>query len=253
MPLTIIFEDNNLLVLEKPPFLVTVAYDPNQTETLEDLLVLENKISKSDGGGVAHRLDKDTSGLLLVAKNAQTLQKLQDQFKTRTIKKEYLALVHGFITEGGEIEVLLERNPKSNLKFIVSEEGRESKTGFIPVDTYQLPDSKLVELYSKLPTSFKKRMKGMNYNSFTLVKCTPLTGRTHQIRVHLKHINHPIVSDIKYGGRNTTKLDLLWCQRQFLHASKLEFIHPQTQQKMTFESALPSDLHDALSQLISKH
>ncbi len=247
----IIFEDQNLLLIDKPAGIVTVAYEenpPNQ-ETLFDILDQKYNLT-SQGGGVAHRLDKDTSGLLLVAKNAQTLEKLQSQFKNRQIKKEYLALVHGSMGESGEIEVSLSRNPKDRLKFTVSEEGRESKTGYKSEKYFEFSQQKLDEILSPLPKHLLRKTKGMNYNEFTLVRCFPLTGRTHQIRVHLKYLNHPIVSDQKYGGRKVVRLDLLWCPRQFLHAAKLEFIHPFTEEKLVFESPLPQDLSDPLKLLL---
>ncbi len=227
MDLKIIYEDESLLVLDKPPGLVVTE--------IKGLLV--------------HRLDKDTSGILLVAKTQEALENLQAQFKQRIVKKQYLALVHGHIIEGGSVKREVARNPKNKGKFTVIAGGRQAETEYEPMKSLQLSAVSFQQIFSELNKIQTKKLERMKYNQFTLVKCFPRTGRTHQIRVHLKYIGHPIVSDDKYGGRKINRLDHRWCPRQFLHAQKIGFKHPKTGNWMEIESKLPEDLERALNKL----
>lgn len=180
-----VYEDDDLFVVNKPPGLVV---DREALETAERL--------------AAHRLDKDTSGLLIFAKTREALENLQRQFKERKVKKGYLALVHGKVgPRSGIINKPLGRNPKETKKFAIVEGGRESVTEY----------------------SVKKRLE-----NYTLLGLTPLSGRTHQIRVHLKSIGHPVVGDRLYASRRQQKEDEKFCERQFLHAYRLGFEHPRT-------------------------
>ena len=211
----VVFEDKTILVLDKPAGLVVEALQ----DWLKDYLKIKGR-GVGGRAGMVHRLDKETSGLLVVAKNSQAFENLQKQFKERRVEKQYLALVHGKVRpQQGEITASISRSPFNRKKFGVFLGGRQAKTEY--------------------------RVK-KDYPPYTLLELTPLTGRTHQIRVHLKHLGYPIVGDAKYGGRKTARADRQWCPRQFLHASRLGFIHPQTGKKVEFSSKLPSDLRKAL-------
>lgn len=246
--MTIVYQDDFLLVIDKPPGLVVTPSETQKEPTLADLLQSELGIT-AERGGLVHRLDKDTSGLILVAKNNDILAQLQDQFKERSVKKEYLALVHGWLEETTVVDGAIGRNPGNREKFIVLEEGREASTEFVPVQKYLLTDEVRDRIFESFNKIQKRKMERSGYGRFTLVTCHPLTGRTHQIRVHLKHLNLPLAGDDKYGGRRTSRLDDRWIPRQFLHAAKLEFEHPVTKERVSLESHLPSDLQQALTML----
>lgn len=243
-----VYSDDFLAVLEKHPGAVVA---PSQTQlgpTIAEVLVNDWKIPL-DRGGIVHRLDKDTSGLLLIAKTQEVLEALQAQFKERTVKKEYLCLVHGFLETSGTIEGAIGRNPGDREKFVVSPDGKAATTKYSPIQKYELSIESKQRIFAEFNKIQNRKLERSNYGQFTLVRCFPLTGRTHQIRVHLKYIDHAIVGDIKYGGRKTARLDGRWCKRQFLHAAKIQFIHPVTKEEMLFESGLPADLAQALSNL----
>ena len=237
LEIPIIFEDKNILILNKPPYL-------EMEEIYEWLKSRGNNIER---GGAAHRLDKDTSGLLLVAKSEEVLKTLMDQFKDREVKKEYISLVHGIFTKEFIVEESLRRNPKAHLKFMVDEAGKPSSTKFTPIDSYSLGEV----LKNKLSEDkrVKNQLSKSNYGNFTLVLCQPLTGRTHQIRVHLSYAHFPIVGDQKYGGRKTARIDSIFLDRQFLHAKKIGFQNPDDGNWMEFEAELPKDLKDVLNKL----
>ncbi len=243
----VIFEDSSLLVLDKPPGLVVTSSETQSEPSLQDILAEEYKIP-AERSGIVHRLDKDTSGLLVVAKDDETLAKLQAQFKSREVKKEYLALVHGFIEKSGKIEASIARNPGDREKFVVMEGGgaREATTEYEPMERLQITDDKLQKIFEGFSKIQMRKLEKSGYGKFTLLKCHPLTGRTHQIRVHLKYLGFPIVGDSKYGGRKTVRLDHRWVPRQFLHAARLEFTHPKTGERVSFESKLPEDLEKSL-------
>ncbi len=245
----IIFEDEYLLVLEKPAGLVTTSSETQKIASLEDILRDKYKI-KADRGGIVHRLDKDTSGLLVVGKSDEMVLKLQAQFKERLVKKEYLALCHGRITTAGRIEASIARNPENREKFTVGEDlagAREAVTEYEPLKNLQFTIYNLQKVFSDFNKIQMRKLEKQRYGEFTLLRCKPKTGRTHQIRVHLKHIGHPIIADEKYGGRKIVRLDKRWCERQFLHAEILQFNHPVTEKMMRFESKLPADLQQALT------
>ena len=266
--LKVIFEDGSLLVLDKPPGLVVTSSETQSEPSLQDILAKEYKIS-AERSGIVHRLDKDTSGLLLVAKDDETLAALQAQFKSREVKKEYLALVHGFIEKAGKIEAPIARNPGDREKFVVvrpckvgpyeatnarpacnamrSIAGREAVTEYKPLELRVMSPEFMEKIFQGFTKIQFRKLRTMNYEQFTLLRCHPLTGRTHQIRVHLKYLGFGVVGDSKYGGRKTVRLDHRWVPRQFLHAAKLEFTHPRTGEKMSFESKLPEDLEKSLA------
>ncbi len=246
--LPIVYEDKFLLVVNKPPFLVSVQTKISKEPTLASILEQKFRLGLQRGG-LVHRLDKDTSGLLIVAKDGKTLEKMQEQFKNRKVKKEYFALVHGWMKEEQVVRLGIERNPKMHDKFTVSEEGRDSITEFEPLGLKQMSTQQILTIFSDLSKTQVHKLEQMSYSRFSLLSCRPQTGRTHQIRVHLKYINFPIVSDEKYVGRRVNKLDKKWCPRLFLHASKLEFDHPQGGDRVVLRADLPEDLADALSKL----
>lgn len=245
----VVFQDQSLLVLDKPPGLVVTSTETQTEPTLEDFLKEEFKISV-ERGGIVHRLDKDTSGLLVVAKTSKVLENLQSQFKTRQVNKAYLALVHGQLEKEGKIATSMGRNPRSREKFVVLPEGatgsREAVTEYEPVKHLKMSDEMIEELFPDYSKIQLRKLQNMNYPLFTLVRAHPLTGRTHQIRVHLKYLGFSIVGDSKYGGRKMVRLDHRWCKRQFLHAAKISFTHPENEERLEFESKLPEDLQSAL-------
>lgn len=260
----VVFEDDFLLVVDKPPGLVTTPAETVKKSSLADLLQADFGINLARGG-LVHRLDKDTSGLILVAKDEKTLEALQNQFKRRQVKKQYLALVHGWVESSGKIEGNIGRNPKNREKFVVIDGerqganvihprgGREAVTEYEPIKQLTINKEQLSKIFNDLNKIQMRKLDRMNYNQFTLVTCRPLTGRTHQIRVHLKYIGLPVVADQKYGGRKMTRLDNRWCPRMFLHAAKLEFTHPVSGEQMSLESPLPEDLRKALKILNYKN
>lgn len=241
----IIFQDEFLLVLDKPAgMVVNRAETTRAEETVQDWIEKKLKVKREKlkvpiqnskfkdfygRAGIVHRLDKDTSGLLLVAKTPEAFENLQRQFKERKVKKKYLALVHGKLKpKEGVIKASISRSPFDRKKFGVFLGGREAKTKYKRIAIYDL--------------RFKNE-------KLSLVELCPETGRTHQLRVHLKYLGHPIVGDEKYAGRKTARSDRQWCPRQFLHASFLALIHPVTNQKLKFFSKLPSDLELAIIKL----
>lgn len=226
----VVFENGQILVLEKPAGMVVNRAVSVKGQTVQDWLEKKLEIKgRGVGGraGIVHRLDKETSGLLLVAKTLEAFENLQAQFKKRQVKKRYLALVHGRV-EGkeGEIEAPVGRLAWNRERFGVSPGGRPAKTKYRVKNYYNLPLA-----------------------TYTLLELIPETGRTHQIRVHLKYLGHPIVSDTFYAGRKTSRKDRAWCPRLFLHASYLAFVHPETSKKVSFSSKLPEDLDKALKSL----
>ena len=246
--LPIIYQDDDLIVINKSAGLVVTPAESHSQKTISEILTEDFGI-KIDRGGIVHRLDKDTSGILLAVKTVESLESLQKQFQDRTVKKRYTALAHGVVEKEVIVEGAIGRNPGDREKFIVLEEGKEATTKFEPIQCLALSDERLVDIFPDFSKIQYKKLYTNHYTLFTLLHCFPLTGRTHQIRVHLKHIDHPIVGDEKYGGRKTLRLDRRWCPRQFLHASYIEFDHPRTGKRVSFESPLPEDLEKALSYL----
>ncbi len=241
----VIFQDEYLLGLDKPPGLIVDPADSVKEETLADILKREFNIQLFRGG-IVHRLDKDTSGIILVAKTQQALENLQNQFQERVIKKEYIALTHGFIAKSEEVTGSIGRNPVNREKFTVLEDGKEAVTEFEPVERLQATGNRLQEIFPDFTKIQMRKLERQKYGEFTLVSCRPKTGRTHQIRVHLKYINHPIVADEKYVGRKIFRLDKRWCPRIFLHAAKIGFNHPKSGEWMQLECKLPEDLKKTL-------
>jgi len=225
IPLELIYTDEHIVVINKPSGLVVHPGAGYKEHTLVNALLYYfpeiKDIGPDDRPGIVHRLDKETSGVMVVAKTSEAYRRLQRQFKQRKVQKLYLCLVWGKITaEEGRISWSIGRHPTHGERMsIKSRKPRKAET-----------------LYS-----VKKR-----FAKFTLLEVKPLTGRTHQIRVHLSASGHPLVGDTRYGRRKSTNVE---CPRLFLHAFKLLFNHPETQQRVEFSSPLPQDLKSFLENL----
>lgn len=221
IPLDIVYEDDDVLVVNKPQGMVVHPAPGHEDGTLVNALLYHCPLSTINGTfrpGIVHRIDKDTSGLLMVAKNDKAHQSLASQLKNKTNLREYTALVHGRIKEDeGTINAPIGRSLKDRKKQAVVKDGRHAVTHF-----------KVIK----------------RYKDYTLVTCILETGRTHQIRVHMKYIGHPLVGDPLYGPKNTIK-----GQGQFLHAGKLGFVHPTTGKEMVFEVPIPEIFQKCLNYL----
>jgi 23S rRNA pseudouridine1911/1915/1917 synthase len=234
IPIDIVYEDETLVVVNKPAGLVVHPAAGLHSGTLANALAYHFQQLPNSGAGVrpgiVHRLDRDTSGLLVVAKTEAALESLSDQFRDRTVFKSYKALVHGRLpADSGKIDQPLARDRSNRTRMAVVRGGRNALT-----------------LY-RVRRAFDR---------FTLLDVELKTGRTHQIRVHLAWLKHPVVSDDVYGGgRDNTIKDprlrarLRALNRHFLHAEKLGFKHPQTGEFVKFEAPLPPELEDLLTQI----
>lgn len=231
----IIYEDNEILVLDKPSGWIT-----NDSQTVSNQAVVQKWIfenfnfdlskDRARRSGIVHRLDKETSGILVVAKTLASFDYLQEQFKKRLIIKDYTALVHGdVVPTEGNIEVPVGRLPWARKKFGILPGGRESRTLYKALCIYKNKESK-----------------------FTLLKLQPKTGRTHQIRIHMKYLGYPIVSDEVYAGRKTSRNDRKWCPRLFLHATGISLKTRVDSGILKIESRLSPDLKKVLDSLEDK-
>lgn len=228
IPLTVVYEDADLLLVDKPAGMVVHPAPGHAGGTLVNAVLFHAPDLAGIGGelrpGIVHRLDKDTSGLILVAKNDKALRDLQRQFHDRLIRKVYLALLDGVLTpRQGVIEAPIGRDPRNRQRMAVIS-GQESKQARPAVTHYR------VRTY---------------YDGFTLVEAEPHTGRTHQIRVHFQFIGFPLVGDPTYGHRKPR----LACPRHFLHAHTLGFRRPSDGAFIEFVSPLPADLSAVLDTL----
>lgn len=224
MDLDIIYEDKDVVVVNKDKGIVVHPAPGNYTGTLVNGLLYHCKDLSGINGvirpGIVHRIDKDTSGILVIAKNDEAHNKLAMQFKDHSIKREYYALVEGkFSKEEGTIDKPLGRNKKDRLKMAIVSDGKRAVTHY-----------KVLEQYN---------------NNTSLVKCVLETGRTHQIRVHMASINHPLVGDEVYGS----KKQKLKISGQVLHAKTLGFIHPTNNKYIEFDSELPKYYKEILENL----
>ena len=238
IPLDILHEDNHLIIVNKPPGLVVHPAPGHLSGTMVNAILHHcPELQKVEGElrpGIVHRLDKDTSGALIITKQADAREHLLRQFKSRTIKKKYLAIVHGETgSDDGSISLPIGRHPKDRKRMsTVSRKSRDAETGW-----------RVRERFEKV----------------TFLELDLKTGRTHQIRVHLKAIGHPVVGDAVYGGRKGAMLSKAGelsdrigaVERQMLHAWRVRFDHPATGERITVEAPLPPDMNELILSLRS--
>lgn len=223
MNLDIVYEDSDVAIVNKPKNMVVHPANGNYDNTLVNGLLYElDELSDINGvvrPGIVHRIDKDTTGLLMIAKNDLASKSLTEQLKAHSCKRRYHALVHGVINESkGRINAPIGRDKNDRKKMAVVKDGKEAITNFTVL----------------------KRFK-----EFTYIECALETGRTHQIRVHMQFIGHPIVGDQSYGRRKP-----IGDQGQFLHAKQIGFIHPRTNEWVEFDSDIPQYFSDFMKNLV---
>jgi len=226
IPLDILYEDEHLIVVNKPAGMVVHPAPGHPNGTLVNALLahcpLIAETGRPERAGIVHRLDKDTSGVMVVAKHEEALRGLHEQFRNRNVGKTYLALVRGRVkTPEGIIEVPMGRDPADRRLMTALRQGKYARTRYRALEFFR---------------------------RHTLVEAHPYTGRTHQVRVHLAWLGHPVVGDRRYGPRRQRLLQ----NRHFLHAHRLEFTHPITEEAVSFEAPLPAELDDVLTRLRPK-
>jgi 23S rRNA pseudouridine1911/1915/1917 synthase len=226
MDLDIYFEDKDVLVVNKPSGMVVHPAPGHLTGTLVNGLMAHCKDLSGINGvlrpGIVHRIDKDTSGLLMVAKNDMAHEKLVNQLVEKTVTRKYRAIVHGVIPHDfGTIDAPLGRDTKDRQSMTIVDKGKHAVTHFHVIERFK---------------------------DFTFVECQLETGRTHQIRVHMKYIGYPLAGDPKYGPKKTLDIN-----GQALHAGVLGFIHPRTNEYLEFEAPLPEEFEEVLKQLRNNH
>ena len=224
--LDVVYEDEDVIVINKPKGMIVHPTSGSQKDTLVNGLLYHCKDLSGINGvmrpGIVHRIDKDTTGLLIVAKNDKAHESLANQLKDKSVSRKYYALVHGVIAHDfGTIDAPIGRDPKDRQKMcVIAKNSKHAVTHF-----------KVIE----------------RFKEYTLVECSLETGRTHQIRVHMQYIGHPVVGDPKYSYRKTMN-----CNGQLLHAHELTFVHPSTQEKMVVEAKLPLQFEEILNDLRSR-
>jgi 23S rRNA pseudouridine1911/1915/1917 synthase len=231
IPLDVIYEDGSLLVINKPPGLVVHPAAGNRAGTLVNALLHHApELARLPRAGIVHRLDKETSGLLVIARTLEAHTDLVRQLQARTVGREYRALVHGTVVAGGTVNAPVGRHPVDRKRMAVVPCGKQAVTH------YRVEE---------------------RFDAHTLLRVNLETGRTHQIRVHMAYIHHPIVGDPVYGGRlkipaglsETAQAVLRGFRRQALHAARLELLHPATGEGMGWEAPMPQDLAALLKAL----
>lgn len=223
IPLDIVYEDDDIMVINKEQGMVVHPAPGNYTGTLVNAIMFySSKLSSINGiirPGIVHRIDKNTSGLIVVAKNDFAHHHLSDELKSHDIERIYYAIVHGKVTKEGKIDRPVARNPKNRLKMAIVSGGREAITHYEPIKYFG--------------------------NDYTLLRVKLETGRTHQIRVHLQSIGFPILGDPVYG----VKKEKIKHDGQLLHAKELHLKHPRTGEMMTFVSELPAYYQEIINKL----
>ena len=231
IPLNVVYEDEDIIVINKQSGLVTHPGAGNWTGTLANaLLYYDSDLSKLDRAGIVHRLDKNTSGLMVIARNEKSQKYLVEQLQSHLVEREYSAIVYGHMIAGGTVDEPIGRDPRDRVKQAVLTSGKEARTHYRAIDRFK---------------------------SHTHVKAILETGRTHQIRVHLSYVGHSLVGDPMYGGRvrfpkkasEELKEALLSFKRQALHSKKLTLIHPISGELMSWKAALPDDMKGLLEAL----
>lgn len=229
--LNIVYEDNDILVINKPRDMVVHPGAGVSNGTLLNALLFHYpELAKVPRAGIVHRLDKDTTGLMVVAKNITAQLALVEQLASKTVTREYEAIAYGIMTRGGKVDAPIGRHPTKRLNMAVTEKGKPAVTHYRIMEAYR---------------------------NYTRLRLRLETGRTHQIRVHMSHIKHALLGDVTYGGnirlpKNATP-ELVDAMREFkrqaLHAIKLELVHPSTQELMKFEAPLPQDMASLVKEL----
>jgi 23S rRNA pseudouridine1911/1915/1917 synthase len=231
IPLRVVFEDEHILVVNKPADFVVHPAAGNPRGTLQNALLHHCRVlAKLPRAGIVHRLDKDTTGLLVVAKTLEAHKSLVDQLQRRTVSREYRALVNGAIVAGGRVDAPIGRHPRHRTRMAVVDHGKPAVTHYSVLE---------------------------RFSDHTLLDLRLETGRTHQIRVHMAYIHHPLVGDRTYGGRPRPPKDadpklveaLQAFPRQALHARALGLDHPRTGERMRWEISLPPDMSELLDLL----
>lgn len=231
IPLNIVHQDEDIIVINKPAGLVVHPAAGHYTGTMQNaLLYLDESLATIPRAGIVHRLDKDTTGLMVVARNLSSHKYLVDQIQQHEVVREYQAVVYGVMTGGGMVDQPIGRHPQDRIKMAVRENGREAITHY-----------RLLE----------------RFREHSHVKVQLETGRTHQIRVHMSYLRHPIVGDPVYAGRqripagaNSELIEYLQgFKRQALHAWKLSFAHPEHGEEVSFEAVLPDDMEHLIALL----
>ena len=231
IPLSIVYEDKDIIVINKQFGLVTHPGAGNWSGTLANaLLYYDPALSSLDRAGIVHRLDKNTSGLMVIARNEKSQKLLVEQLQSHSVDREYSAIVYGHMIAGGTVDQPIGRDPKDRVKQAVSMSGKDATTHYRVIDRFK---------------------------SHTHVKAILETGRTHQIRVHLSHVGHSLIGDPMYGGRvrfpkkasEELKGALINFKRQALHSKKLSLAHPVSGQVMSWKAALPDDMKELLEVL----
>ncbi|MEI8215692.1 MAG: RluA family pseudouridine synthase [Eubacteriales bacterium] len=227
IPINIVYEDEDIIIVDKPKGMVVHPSTGNYTGTLVNAILFHcNDLSGINGverPGIVHRIDKDTSGLLMVAKNDNAHRSLARQLKEHTINREYRAIVYGNIKEDrGTLSYPIGRDPNNRLKMkVIKENSKDATTHYEVIE---------------------------RFGNYTYLKFKLETGRTHQIRVHMSHINHAIIGDKVYGPEK----NIFGLKSQLLHAKKLGFIHPTKNEYVEFESELPNEFQEILNSLMKK-
>ena len=230
LPLVVLYEDAHLLAIDKPPGMVVHPAPGARRGTLVNALAYRlgalAGVGPADRPGIVHRLDRDTSGVLLVARTAAVLEALARQFRERAVQKRYLAIVRGRVAKAsGTVDRPIGRHPRERKRMSVH--GQRARTA---VTRWQVVE---------------------RFAGTTLVRLAPETGRTHQLRVHLAAIGHPVLGDRVYGRRRASRVaaGTLECARQALHAEELRFVHPVSGETVVVRAPLPADLEDVLARL----
>jgi len=232
--LDIVFEDNEILVINKPSGLVTHPGAGNRLGTIANgILFARPELNQLDRAGIVHRLDKDTSGLMVVAKTEAAKLSLIKQLESHSVSREYSAIVYGSMVTGGVVDEPIGRDSVNRQKQAVTKGGKTAITHYRVIEKFK---------------------------NFTLIKAILETGRTHQIRVHMSHIGHPLLGDFTYGGKikfpkgakEELKVAIKEFSRQALHAKKLSIIHPVDHKELSWKSKLPEDL-DTMINILREH
>jgi len=222
--LDIVFEDDEIFILNKPPGIVTHPGAGNTHGTLANgILFAKPELNLLDRAGIVHRLDKDTSGLMVVAKTEHAKLSLIKQLESHSVSREYTAIVYGSMVTGGMVDEPIGRDSVNRQKQAVTKGGKQAITHYRVIEKFK---------------------------NFTLIKAILETGRTHQIRVHMSHIGHPLLGDFNYGGKvkfpkgakEELKVAIKEFSRQALHAKKLSIVHPRDNKELSWKSKLPEDL-----------